>query len=367
MLVHKAYRKFSKEQKLVLLTKEYNLSEKEILRIRSIENPKKRLLEAAKLQFECLGDIHNDITAWIAGYSQETSVRSVFGTALELRKNFVKLPENISSYSWMDIKRRVKIPTWSEDLAEETGVHLGDGSLQINKYGKWQNYAYTIDGHLIDDMAYYDFHVIPLIQRLYNLTPRKRINKDRNSCQLVIKSKAVSIFKKEILKLPVGNKIGAKIPKEIIEDDVFSKKFVCGMIDTDFTVTKDLQIRGSLVSLNVIKGMSEILDKLNMNHYIRIKDGVGYIVINKPASIELLEEIKNPKHTSKYLLWQRFHKYIPFTSTVERLAVLENIVPFEDLLRLSEKRKKAQASARAYAPGENFGAFKAHSNSRPTD
>lgn len=350
MLVHKTYRKLSKEQKLALLIKEYKISEKEIFRIRAIKDSKTRLLEAAKLQIECTGNIHSDITAWIAGYAQETAVRTIFGSALELRKHFLNIPNDIKTYSWMDIKRNVKIPTWSEDLAEETGIHLGDGSLQINRWGKWNNHVYSIDGHLVDDMMYYDSHVIPLIQKLYNLTPRKRINKDRNSCQLEIKSKAVILFKKNVLKLPVGNKINAKIPKEIFEDRVFSQKFVCGMIDTDFTVTKDMQIRGSLVSLNIIEGMSKILNTLHMSHYVRINNGVGYMTINKPAALELLEAVKNPKHTSKYLLWQRHHQYFPFTSTVERLAVLENIMPFEHLLKLGEKRKKARAMIRVTPP-----------------
>jgi hypothetical protein len=350
MLVHKKYRKLSKEQKFALLIKEYKISENEIFRIRTITDSKMRLLEAAKLQIDCMGDIHSDIVAWIAGYAQETSVRANFGSALELRKHFVNIPADIKNYSWMDIKRNVKIPPWSEDLAEETGIHLGDGSLQINRWEKWNNYVYSIDGHLVDDMIYYDSHVIPLIQELYNLTPRKRINKNRNSCQLELKSKAVILFKKNVLKLPVGNKINAEIPKEIFENRVFSQKFVCGIIDTDFTITKDMQIRGSLVSLNIIRGISKILNTLNMSHYVRISNEVGYITINKPAALELLEEVKNPKHTSKYLLWQRYHKYFPFTSTIERLAVLENIMPFEHLLELSEKRKNARAMIRATPP-----------------
>ncbi|MCH8908332.1 MAG: aminotransferase class III-fold pyridoxal phosphate-dependent enzyme, partial [Candidatus Heimdallarchaeota archaeon] len=41
----------------------------------------KRLMEAAKLQFESFGNIHTDLTAWIAGYRSDRAVRDKFGSS----------------------------------------------------------------------------------------------------------------------------------------------------------------------------------------------------------------------------------------------------------------------------------------------
>lgn len=130
-----------------MLISYYGIKSEEIERIRRIQSGTERLIKAVKLQYELFNNIHNDITAWIAGYSSEGIVRSKLGTH-NLREKFIRnnLPESTLSYSYSDYRRNIKIPMdINEDLAEETGIHIGDGCLNSIKSDRWLSYNYRIN------------------------------------------------------------------------------------------------------------------------------------------------------------------------------------------------------------------------------
>jgi len=68
----------------------------------------------------------------------------------------------------------LKLPTTlSVDLAEETGIHIGDGCIGFHKSGLKTHWHYTYAFHAIDDLEYSKY-VGKLIKNLYNLEPAER-------------------------------------------------------------------------------------------------------------------------------------------------------------------------------------------------
>jgi len=347
--IKKVWRKLPIEKRLRIPINYFNLDELEILKIRKIIDPKEKLIQSAKLQFETFGDIHTDLTSWIAGYASDATVREKFGSSLKLREIFIKskITNKKIKPSWADIKRNVILPTEiTKNLAEETGIHLGDGNLNINtdKFG-WKRYGYNITGNLAEEIIYYSKHILPLIKSLYNLEGRLLFNKDKNSITADYKSKAIVEYKNKILKLPIGKKTYAQIPKEIMKDKELQKRVIIGLVDTDFSLINSMNLNLKLTSINVINQISKILKNNKINFNIKFYDNnkLGGIYINQRNSLKILEDWKlnNIKHISKYEVWKEFKKYFPYSHTEERLALLKGIIDIEHLNKICNKRKKA--------------------------
>jgi hypothetical protein len=67
------------------------------------------------------------------------------------------------------VKYQLSLPTeYSEELAEETGIHIGDGFMNI--YPKYNNNTFSYSADAINDVAYSKF-VKELIKKLYNIFP----------------------------------------------------------------------------------------------------------------------------------------------------------------------------------------------------
>jgi len=74
------------------------------------------------------------------------------------------------------IQRLILPLDYSEELAEETGIHIGDGSMNI--YRKNNANSYTYSGHAIDDLEFSKY-VKNLMKKLYNLYPSyERVQKN---------------------------------------------------------------------------------------------------------------------------------------------------------------------------------------------
>ena len=70
-----SWRKLSIKKKLAIPVEYFEMDKRDIKKIRKIKDGEKRLIEAAKLQYESFREIHTDLTAWIAGYSSDVAVR----------------------------------------------------------------------------------------------------------------------------------------------------------------------------------------------------------------------------------------------------------------------------------------------------
>ena len=134
----------------------------------------------------------------------------------------------------VDIKRELILPEkLTPELAEEIGLHIGDGTM--NNYFNKSRYIgkYSLRGHIIDDVNHYDSRIKTLYKELYNL--------DFNMCKMEstrvygfqIWSDGIVNFKHKILKLPLGYKTNIKIPKFLINKDDMMVNIIRGIFDTD--------------------------------------------------------------------------------------------------------------------------------------
>ena len=139
------------------------------------------------------------------------------------------------SFSKFDVKMKVKLPKPTNVLlAYETGVHIGDGSLQIIK-GKTHSVRFF--GHAEDDWIFYS-HVMPrIIKKIYNKEVRPTKRTDANTCILSVCSKAIATFKLNVVGLPNGNKNKlVEIPRLIKKKRKLLINCIRGIADSDFTL-----------------------------------------------------------------------------------------------------------------------------------
>ncbi len=343
--IPKKWRELPKDERLKIPIDCFGIDEKTIKQIRNIPDTKKRLIEAARIQYEMFNDIHSYLTVWIAGYGSDVIIRQKFGSTQNLLNHFftkTEFPAGIAP-SWADIKRRIKVPEeMTPELAEEIGIHIGDGNLFIatDKQGS-RSYRYGISGDLINEYLYHAEHINKLMKGLYNLSPCLIKREDKNCIESAYKSKAIVQFKNNILELPIGPKTEIKIPKKILGDKELQKSCMAGIIDTDFSLTQCLAITGKLNSLFITKEMHKILDENNISHKYKLYNEYGRFYIQREGAIKIIEEWKlnNVKHLSKYRMLNEFGKFIPFSTTPERLAVLEGKLDIKELEKVCVKRK----------------------------
>ena len=248
-------------------------------------------------------------------------------------------------------------------MAEEIGIHIGDGSLIriIDKAQRWFQYRYRITGDLTDEYLYHKTFIYPLLQQLYNCPPVFTINSVKNSIQTVINSRAVFEFKHDILHLPNGSKKNISIPDIILKNEDLMKRCIVGIMDTDFTLSHNLCLHGSLTNHKIVDQLVDFFDCADIGYSVNKSDAVGYFRIRKESSAKIIEEwqLHNPKHLSKYHLTLKYKEFLTFTHTHERLAVLNGNMTFDELMSLSKERRKNGAS------GQNVVGVKPISNCRP--
>ena len=111
----------------------------------------------------------------------------------------------------------------STDLAYETGVHLGDGSMD--------RYRYLVSGDKNKEIEYYVDVLAPLVEKLYGMKPT--IAFQNNSVYLRIYSRELVLFKNQELGFPTGKKLELKIPDFVASNAVGTCKVISGLYDTD--------------------------------------------------------------------------------------------------------------------------------------
>ncbi|MFH1592884.1 MAG: hypothetical protein ABIB47_05970 [Candidatus Woesearchaeota archaeon] len=336
------WRYLSKKDKINIPKNYFNLPIKEIEKIRKIENVKEKLKRSAKLQFEEFGNIHTDLTAWIAGYASDSLIREKFGSSKNLRELFIKplIKNKKIPSSWQDIKRKIKIPAEiNQKLSEETGIHIGDGNLTL-KNKNYTTYNYSVNGDLINEIIYHKEHILKLMKEIYNIEGFSSIRKDKNLITSNFKSKAIVHFKNKVLRLPTGPKNNIKIPEIIEKDNELMKRCIVGVIDTDFGVNSSMMIKGGTKSNRLFKQIVLFLKKNKLKFSSKKYPEYNRIFITKDSSIKIIEEwsLHNQKHLSKYLVYKEFKKYIPFSTTEERLAIIDSRLGIEDLEKICFRR-----------------------------
>lgn len=212
----------------------------------------------------------------------------------------------------------------SEDLAEETGIHIGDGSMGFYKSGNKNHWCYTFCCHEIDDKEYYGY-VKRLIKKLYNLDPvnDKRIRQDTTKI-LRYTRKELILFKKK-LGLPLGNKATIKIPEWILKNESFKIACIRGIFDTDGSVVLQKKYRkipyyphlkisskskGLAHQINNIISSFEIKSSICASKRItkRNPNIIWYVEMYGESNFKKYAEtfgFSNLKHLKKYKKWEK--------------------------------------------------------------
>jgi len=106
-------------------------------------------------------------------------------------------------FSTADLKKNIILPKESSlELAEETGWHIGDGSM--NFYGN--KGLFQLRGHILDDKDHYFSRVKDIYKRLYNLEINMREMKSTGVIGFQVWSDSIVKFKNESLGLILGKK-----------------------------------------------------------------------------------------------------------------------------------------------------------------
>jgi len=227
----------------------------------------------------------------------------------------------------------------SKDLAEEIGIHIGDGSLFFRK--KENHYDYVVC--LSREEESYKNYVINLIKKIYGIVP-SYIDKDKteNSINIEYYSKLLFLWKKSI-GLPISDKSEITIPKFVL-DSFFVIDCLRGIFDTDGSVTfkKKNQKYHSYPVLKIDNKSSKLVLQINL---LLKKIGISssfqlnkiHVSSNRSTSpvstvyfsgkSNLLKwfnlvSSKNEIHTTKYKIWKKFGFCPPKTTLKQRKLIL---------------------------------------------
>lgn len=212
----------------------------------------------------------------------------------------------------------ITLPEFSKELAEETGIHIGDGSMNLYRSGNKNHWGYVYSSHLVDDAEYRNY-VKALMKSLYNLLPSE-IKKNNSAC-LVYTKKDLVLFKQK-LGLPMGKKKEIVIPDWIMKNNLYIRNCVRGIVDTDGCIRFRKPFRGTKrdypnikvcnISGPLIKQLEQIFKDFGLKPSISQEiRGVGYKihVLNLNGKDNLnkylnLFGFSNNKHIKKYLFWK---------------------------------------------------------------
>ncbi len=215
-------------------------------------------------------------------------------------------------FSENDRRNSIKIPTqMCEKLAEEIGMHIGDGSMNIYS-GKC---LFSLRGHKTDDCEYYNNHVVSIYRDLYNINVKIRKWPDVVGFQK--SSTSLITFKHEIIGLPLGNKGDLTIPEIMINDKKFAASCLRGIFDTDGCVYLEPKPSGlyprieisstSKLLIDQIKYLLDNILKIDSSVWISRKENGKWKNVNRISvrgrknAYEWIKLIgsSNPKHKRK--------------------------------------------------------------------
>ncbi len=171
-------------------------------------------------------------------------------------------------------RREVFLPKHSKELAELTGILLGDGHLSNNQ----------VFVHLGLKELKYANYIIDLFERLFHVRPKISIRRAGHRDIYLGSIKVVKFFKKMGL---VGNKVAAQvgIPDWIFKKDIYGKNFLKGFFDTDGSIYRlkyGWQISYCNRSLPLLVGTRNILLKLG---YKPSKISIGRIYLTRKKDL----------------------------------------------------------------------------------
>ncbi len=183
---------------------------------------------------------------------------------------------NLSSvrFSKRDLEKRIILPKeLSEDLAEDIGIHVGDGGLHwCNSKKTTLMFSYSSN---ISELEYVN-RILDLKRKLYNLRKIKRYTY-HNEHRIQFCSLAISTFYSNVLGIPIGSKKDFTIPRLIEEstDTKIISAYLRGVIDTDFCLLLRIKygkiypsLVGAFSNKNLVYSLKKLFKKLGIDCYV---------------------------------------------------------------------------------------------------
>lgn len=231
---------------------------------------------------------------------------------IDITFNNTNLNLNISKItcSSSDIKKNIKLPDkLTPKLAEEIGMHYGDGFLSAKRYD------YRLKGNYNDEIKYYEDYIKPLFKKLFNIDVN--LKKFDSTFGFEITSKALWEFKTKVIGINPGNKRDLCIPKTLkVKNKEILCSFIRGLFDTDGSLYFKSrygyekyypEIAISLISKDLIKEVGEILKMLGFNPNVYLDKGYGIISINGIGALKRYEKLvgwRSQKNLNKLNTWK---------------------------------------------------------------
>ncbi len=205
----------------------------------------------------------------------------------------------------------------SLELAEETGWHIGDGSMNFYKnHGKIKGF-YQLRGHIEDDKEHYEKRIKPLFKMIYGIDIKIRDMPSTRVVGFQIWNDDLVNFKKN-LGLVLGFKYNIEIPKVFLSKKNLKKAVIRGIFDTDggiYLERKDNKLYPRLYITTISFNLSEQLLRLfndaglRATRYSQLYNKKfdrkrSYIITIRGREMfhKFMKDInpKNPKHIRKY-------------------------------------------------------------------
>lgn len=120
----------------------------------------------------------------------------------------------------------------TEELAEETGWHIGDGSMNYYNNKGTMKGIYQLRGHIEDDKPHYVQRIKQIFKSLYGIDISLREMPSVRVFGFQIWSNDLVKFK-ESLGLKIGPKNNIAIPDKFLIDDKLKIAVLRGIFDTD--------------------------------------------------------------------------------------------------------------------------------------
>ncbi len=205
----------------------------------------------------------------------------------------------------------------TEELAEETGLHIGDGTMNFYQKKETIKGSYSLRGHPIDDKTHYDTGIMPLYKKLYDLRTLPRLMPSTGVYGFQKWSSLLVAFKHQLLGLPLGKKINICIPNFFIQNHSLQKGVIRGIFDTDGTIYLQPKygklyprIEIGTISHPLALQLTSFLNRLGLRAtvYLDKKNNLQWSDLYKvsvrgvPMLHQWIKTIEphNPKHLHKY-------------------------------------------------------------------
>lgn len=232
----------------------------------------------------------------------------------EININFKK--ENLDidtskvNYSLSDKKKGIVLPNKiTPQLAEEIGMHYGDGFLSAKRF------TYRLKGNLRDEVQYYETYIRPLFKKLYNLDVN--LKQFQSVYGFEIYSQALCEFKVKVIRIKPGNKEYIAFPETLKVNNIkILTSFLRGLFDTDGCLYFKTRygyrnyyptITLSLFSKGLIREVGEILKMLGFNPNVYINETNGVISLNGIGALQRWEKMiswSSQKNLNKLNNWK---------------------------------------------------------------